>query len=134
MVLLIFGIGFWRAAKDLQGHLRASAEVAAHMLTAEHRRADTPEQALEQVEKLLPGIGSLSAVKVTAGGPADRRTLAELNLRGLTGATVVAVSRGERSLISPSGNVRLEAGDVLALSGTTEAVAAAEAQLTGSLR
>ena len=66
---------------------RATAEVAAHMLTAEHRRAEPTDAALAQVEKLLPGIGSLSAVTVEKGGPADKRTLAELNLRGLTGAT-----------------------------------------------
>ena len=129
LVLAFLGVAFWRAAKDLQGHVRATAEVAAHMLTAEHRRADTPEHALEQVEKLLPGIGSLSAFRVEAGGPADKHTLADLNLRGLTGATVVAVSRGDRPLIYPSGRVQLEAGDVLALSGTKEAIAAATERL-----
>jgi len=102
------------------------------MLTAEHHRVEPTDAALMQVEKLLPGIGSLSAVTVEKGGPADKRTLAELNLRGLTGATVVAVSRGDRPLIYPSGKVQLEAGDVLALSGTTEAVAAATARLGGS--
>ncbi len=131
LVLAFLGVAFWRAAKDLQGHMRAGAEVAAHMLTAEHRRFDSADGALLQVEKLLPGIGSLSAVTVQAGGPADKRTLAELNLRGLTGATVVAVSRGDRPLIYPSGRVQLEAGDVLALSGTTEAVAAASERLSG---
>jgi CPA2 family monovalent cation:H+ antiporter-2 len=132
LVMLFLGIAFWRAAKDLQGHMRAGAEVAAHMLTAEHRRFDTGDAALLQVEKLLPGIGSLSAVTVEPGGPADKRTLAELNLRGLTGATVVAVSRGDRPLIYPSGRVQLEAGDVLALSGTTEAISAASERLSGS--
>ena len=131
LVLAFLSVAFWRAAQDLQGHMRAGAEVAAHMLTAEHRRFDSTEEALLQVEKLLPGIGSLSAVTVEPGGPADKRTLAELNLRGLTGATVVAVSRGDRPLIYPSGRVQLEAGDVLALSGTTEAVAAASDRLSG---
>ncbi len=132
LVMFFLGIAFWRAAKDLQGHMQAGAEVAAHMLTAEHHRVEPTDAALMQVEKLLPGIGSLSAVTVEKGGPADKRTLAELNLRGLTGATVVAVSRGDRPLIYPSGKVQLEAGDVLALSGTTEAVAAATARLGGS--
>ena len=132
LVMFFLGIAFWRAAKDLQGHVRATAEVAAHMLTAEHRRAEPTDVALAQVEQLLPGIGSLSALTVEAGGPADKRTLAELNLRGLTGATIVAVSRGDRPLIYPSGRVQLEAGDVLALSGTREAIAAATARLSGS--
>ncbi len=131
LVMLSLGIAFWRAAKDLQGHVRATAEVAAHMLTAEHRRMAPTDVALAQVEQLLPGIGSLSAFTVEKGGPADKRTLAALNLRGLTGATVVAVNRGDRPLIYPSGAVQLEAGDVLALSGTREAVLAATARLTG---
>lgn len=132
LVLAFLGVAFWRAAQDLQGHVRATAEVAAHVLVSDHRRADTPDGALAQVEKLLPGIGSLSAFAVKAGGPADKHTLAELNLRGLTGATVVAVCRGDRPLIYPSGRVQLEAGDVLALSGTTEAIAAATVRLAGS--
>ena len=131
LVLAFLSVAFWRAAQDLQGHVRATAEVAAHVLVSDHRRADTPDAALAQVANLLPGIGSLSAFTVEAGGPADRHTLAELNLRGLTGATVVAVCRGDRPLIYPSGGVRLEAGDVLALSGTTEAIAAASDRLSG---
>ena len=132
LVMFFLGIAFWRAAKDLQGHVQAGAEVAAHMLTSEHHRFEPSDAALMQVEKLLPGIGSLSAVTVEKGGPADKRTLADLNLRGLTGATVVAVSRGDRPLIYPSGRVQLEAGDVLALSGTREAIAAATERLAGS--
>jgi CPA2 family monovalent cation:H+ antiporter-2 len=132
LVLVFLGVAFWRAAQDLQGHVRAGAEVAAHVLVTEHRRMDSPESALAQVERLLPGIGSLSAVTVEAGSPGDRRTLGDLNLRGLTGATVVAVCRGDAPLIYPSGHERLVAGDVLALSGTHDAIAAADAQLTGS--
>ena len=82
---------------------------------------------------MLPGIGHLSALTVDAESAADGQTLADLNLRGLTGATVVAVSRGERSLIYPSGGVRLEAGDVLALSGTTDAIIAAQERLAAAI-
>jgi CPA2 family monovalent cation:H+ antiporter-2 len=82
------------------------------------------------VERLLPGIGSLHAANVLKGGPADGRTLGELNLRGLTGATVVAVYRGETPIIYPAGHERLMAGDTLALSGSHEAIKAAERQLS----
>ncbi len=133
LLLALLGIAFWRAAKDLQGHVRATAEVAAHVLASDHRRASTPDAALAQVEQLLPGIGHLSALTVDAESAADGQTLADLNLRGLTGATVVAVSRGERSLIYPSGGVRLEAGDVLALSGTTDAIIAAQERLAAAI-
>ena len=60
----------------------------------------------------------------------DGKTLGELNLRGLTGATVVAIDRGNNQIIYPSGSERLEGFDLIALSGTVEAVQAAEQALT----
>ncbi len=132
VVLVFMGVGFWRSATDLQGHLRAGAEVAAHVLAAGHRRLDSPDAALAQVEKLLPGIGSLHAATVGASDAAAGRTLGDLNLRGLTGATVVAIYRGSEPIIYPSGGERLVAGDVLALSGSHEAVEAAERELHGA--
>jgi CPA2 family monovalent cation:H+ antiporter-2 len=103
--------------------------VAAHVLGAGHRRLGSPDEALAQVENLLPGIGSLHAVSVTEGGRADGFTLGELNLRGLTGATVVAIYRNGTPVIYPSGHEKLMAGDMLALSGSHEAIEAAERQL-----
>lgn len=129
LMLTLFGIGFWRAAKDLEGHVRAGAEVAAHMMTAEHRVA-SPMDALAQVEAMLPGIGHLHAVRIQPGSMPDGKTLGELNLRGLTGATVVAIDRGNNQIIYPSGSERLEGFDLIALSGTVEAVQAAEQALT----
>jgi CPA2 family monovalent cation:H+ antiporter-2 len=58
-------------------------------------------------------------------------TLAELNLRGLTGATVLAVRRGAGAVIVPSAQERLTAGDVLGLAGAHEAVEAAKTLLLG---
>jgi TrkA-C domain len=45
------------------------------------------------------------------------RTLAELNLRAVTGATVLAIRRGDRTVTSPDGAFRLQAGDDLYLLG-----------------
>ena len=56
------------------------------------------------------------------------RTLAEMNLRGLTGATVLAIARSsgqEQQLLVPTGHERLRAGDVLAIAGPRDSVAAA---------
>jgi len=53
------------------------------------------------------------------------KTLAELNLRGLTGASVLAIARGEDGVIVPVASEILRAGDLLALAGTRDAVAAA---------
>jgi CPA2 family monovalent cation:H+ antiporter-2 len=58
--------------------------------------------------------------------------LSEVNLRGLTGATVLAIFRtaghGPRTLV-PSGRERLQAGDVLTLAGSHDAIAAAREAL-----
>jgi CPA2 family monovalent cation:H+ antiporter-2 len=64
-------------------------------------------------------------VELEPGNPAVGRTLAEIKLRGLTGATVLAIQRGDESVLVPSGHERLQAGDVLAIAGTREAVEAA---------
>lgn len=58
------------------------------------------------------------------------KTLAEISLRGLTGATVVAIQRGDESVLVPSGRERLLAGDVLAIAGTHDAVEAAKELLS----
>ena len=63
---------------------------------------------------------------IFSGSPLVGKSLAEVKLRGLTGATVLAIQRGNRSVVIPSGHDRLEAGDVLAVAGTQEAVTAAK--------
>lgn len=125
-IVLVLGIAFYKAAKDLQGHVRAGAEVASHALTSEHRRVDGTELALWRVEQLLPGIGTLSPVRLEPGTVADGQTLKSVNLRGLTGATVVAIVRDGQEILAPSGAATLQAGDLLALSGSHEAVEAAQ--------
>ena len=68
-------------------------------------------------------------MRLDAASPAVGRTLAELDLRGLTGATVLAIQRGDSGRSFPSGHEVLRAGDVLALAGTEEAIEAARALL-----
>jgi CPA2 family monovalent cation:H+ antiporter-2 len=58
--------------------------------------------------------------------------LAQINLRGLTGATVLAVVRGEETVLVPVGKETLLAGDVLALAGSKESIEAATELLHGT--
>jgi CPA2 family monovalent cation:H+ antiporter-2 len=53
------------------------------------------------------------------------KTLKALNLRALTGATVIAIDRGAGDVVYPNADDTIEAGDVLVLTGTKDAVAAA---------
>jgi CPA2 family monovalent cation:H+ antiporter-2 len=85
---------------------------------------------------MLPGMGDPKAVRIAANSPAVNKSLAELNIRGLTGATVLCITRGDsRTAVEtteggiPSGKVWLRVGDVLALAGSQESVAAARALL-----
>ncbi|MGH7287286.1 MAG: cation:proton antiporter regulatory subunit, partial [Myxococcota bacterium] len=84
-----------------------------------------------RVDALLPGLGHLVPISLSDSSPAVGRTLAELDLRSLTGATVLAIRRGDAGLTAPGASAVLRPGDVLALTGTEEAIEAAGAILLG---
>jgi CPA2 family monovalent cation:H+ antiporter-2 len=114
----------WRAAKNLQGHAVAGAEVIAAALA---RRSDAGSarpsaDAFDRMRSMLPGLGEPVAMRVEEGCAAADHTLAELDLRGLTGATVLAVMRGDEKTVSPRGDTALQAGDIIAVAGTHAAV------------
>jgi len=125
-----FGVAIWRSA-DLESHVRAGAQAVVEALTAYARTGSAgPEaQALHDVHRLLPGLGEPVAVKFGVASPSVGRSLAELNLRGRTGATVLAISRGGESVAVPAAGERIGAGDVVALAGTHDAIEAAKSVL-----
>ena len=126
LVLLLFGIVFWRRATDLFGHFRAGAELIVATL-AKQSQAETVE--FDPVRRMLPGLGDFAPLRVGARSEGDGRSLGELNLRGRTGATVVALLRGEERIAFPEAGERLAAGDLIALTGSHDAIAAAAAIL-----
>ncbi|MBL8914696.1 MAG: cation:proton antiporter, partial [Archangium sp.] len=128
VVLLALLVSFWRRATDFEGHLQAGAQVIAAALSS-----GAGDEAMEAVRDQLPGLGEPMSCKVPPESGAVGRSLAELNLRGLTGATVLAIHRESGDVVLPTATERLNAGDLLALAGTTEAVAAAR-ELIGALR
>jgi CPA2 family monovalent cation:H+ antiporter-2 len=133
-VLAVLAIPFWRGATNLQGHTRAAAQVIAESLgrqTQKGRAAGNAAQ-LDELEHIFAGLGSPVSFELPPYSPAVGRTLADIKLRGLTGATVLAIQRGDQSVLVPSGHERLEAGDVLALAGTHEAVRAANKLLAAN--
>ncbi|MGH7673766.1 MAG: cation:proton antiporter [Gemmatimonadales bacterium] len=128
VAMAVLGVGFWRSATNLEGHVRAGAQVILEALAAQSRGPAEPAggNPLEQVQQLLPGLGVLAAVRLEAGSPATGKTLAELNLRGITGATVLAITRERGGVVVPTATEVLRAGDVLALAGSHGAIAAAK--------
>ena len=86
--------------------------------------------ALRLIRELLPGLGEPTPVTLDERSPAIGRSLAELNLRSITGATVLAIARGDEGILVPTAEEVLRAGDVMALAGTQDAIAAARDLLT----
>jgi CPA2 family monovalent cation:H+ antiporter-2 len=131
-LLVLLGVLFWRSATNLQGHVKAGAQVIVETLVAQaRRRGPADEAALQAVNALLPGLGAPVPVRLEAGSPAVGKTLAQLGVRGTTGASVLAIARGDAGVIVPSAAEVLRAGDILAVAGTHEAVAAAVELLAG---
>jgi CPA2 family monovalent cation:H+ antiporter-2 len=76
----------------------------------------------------------ISTHQVEPGHWADGRTVAELNLRANTNASVLAIHRGDRYMTSFPPSERLQQGDVLYLVGDESDVLLARELLTGSGR
>jgi CPA2 family monovalent cation:H+ antiporter-2 len=106
-----------RSLRDFEGHVQASSALILEMI-------DT-QAPLAQVATILPGFGGMATCMVPANGAAVGRSLAELGVRARTGATVLAIAREGANMAMPSPAEPLRAGDVLALAGPDDAIAAA---------
>ncbi|MGH7525012.1 MAG: cation:proton antiporter [Gemmatimonadales bacterium] len=135
-LLGVLAITAWRSARNLEGHIRAGAELLADAvrsaLPPEHGTAEMMIPTLEgQADRfttathMLPGLGAPTPFRVEPLHFAAGRTLAELGVRGRTGASILGVTRGAKAIPAPSKTERLEPGDLLVLVGTRDAVTAA---------
>ena len=124
----ILGIILWRAAADLQGHVRAAAQGIVETIGRKPRADDAgdAQRALARAYRLLPGLGEPVPYRVDGSSPFAGRRLASINLRGRTGATVLAISRGDDVVLVPDGKEILQAGDLLALVGPRSAIESAK--------
>lgn len=119
----------YRSIVDFDKHVRAGSELILELLQ-QPPAPEQPHQPLEQIENVLPGFGGLVSVSLEPTSPAVGKSLAELNLRALTGATVLAIHRDHGGFATPQPHEPLRAGDVLALAGSDEAIAAARQAIT----
>lgn len=67
---------------------------------------------------------------IGASSPVVDRTLAESDLRAVSGISVIAIQRGSETIPNPGSDVRIEAGDILVTIGTREQQAAFEDRCT----
>lgn len=131
-LLAAFGFALWRSAANLDSHVRAGSEMVVEALKSYAVSEPTGEmRAITKVQDLMPGLGGTVAVQLHKSSRGVGKSLAALDLRGKTGATVLAISRDGTSIVSPAAQEELRAGDVLALTGSADSIEAARAALTG---
>lgn len=129
--------------------LEASLEVVAQLLALLHVAGNVIEPLIDvfrrelvslrpvrapraQLETLPEAIRQMlvSTHRVEGGHWAIGRTVGEINLRATTGASVLAIARGEQSITSPSADERIAEGDILYLTGDDSDVLLARQLLT----
>jgi len=127
LLLIFLGVMLWKNAENLQGHIRAGAEVVVEVLMSQAKKgpAVSSKDSLDEVRRLIPGLGEPVPLRIGRDFSGIGKTLAELNVRGETGASVLVIVRGKEKVIMPGAAERLREGDTLAIVGTREAVAAA---------
>lgn len=126
-LLLFLGVMLWRNAANLQGHIRAGAEIVVEVLMKQAKKGQAVPagNSLDEIRRLVPGLGEPVPLRIGEHFFAAGKTLAELNVRGETGASILVIVRGEEKVIMPGADEHLREGDLLAIVGTREAVGAA---------
>ena len=89
---------------------------------------DLPATLTDQVMQMLESDPS-STYRLEEGHLGGGNTLKDFDLRQRTGVTVLAVCRGEETLITPGADMPLEAGDVLVMAGSHEEIDKAQKHL-----
>lgn len=80
--------------------------------------------------KEVPGLLS-GQVEVRAGSPYDGQPLGSTRARTRTGASIVAIVRGNDVIASPTPQEALRRGDILVVIGTREGIAGVEQIIQG---
>jgi CPA2 family monovalent cation:H+ antiporter-2 len=142
MAILLLSLGLlalalWRSASDLQGHVRAGAQLFLEALSSQSGldASGAPHPSADHgVPAELPGLGNARALRLGPHSPAVGRTLRQLDLRGLTGATVIAIDRASSDVVYPTADETLRAGDTLVVIGSAGRRAILRAMEIGPLR
>jgi len=78
------------------------------------RGASKTRRSMEKITELLKA-GTTETFFICSDSPAAGKSLKELDLRQKTGATVIAIVRGEQSFTGPSPEFEIREGDTLVL-------------------
>jgi monovalent cation:H+ antiporter-2, CPA2 family len=78
------------------------------------RGACKPRESTRRIAQILRA-GTTETFFIEKGSPAEGKTLKGLDLRHKTGATIIAVLREEKSIVSPPPELKIQEGDILVL-------------------
>jgi CPA2 family monovalent cation:H+ antiporter-2 len=130
-VVLLVGIVTMLLLRSLTRlQARVDAEVT-RVLTGEGARSQSVAAA---VQHAYPWEVEVREVGIPQGGMNANRTLRDLHLRNRTGASVVAIHRGDDHIMNPAPDAVLLAGDRVALAGETDQLDRAEELLSRKAR
>jgi CPA2 family monovalent cation:H+ antiporter-2 len=128
-VLLVLLALLWGIAWRIWGHLirvYARAQTALRDTLAEELPDHTP--APEPVQELLRGV-ALCTVEIAENTLAAGRLIREINLRAITGASIIGIERGGEAIINPDPNEEILVGDQVVVLGNPDQLTAAEQAL-----
>ena len=120
LVFAAMAYNLWRGMTNLQGEVRAGAQLVVDVLKRQSHQASAHESVVKP-KTLVPGLPGLTPVRLTAESAAVGKSLAQINLRARTGAALLAINR-EGKAVQPLPREKLLAGDVLSLVGAHEAI------------
>lgn len=86
---------------------------------------------MDMLRSALASSAQMELVRVPAKSPCAGVSLKELDIRGRTGASVLAIQRGEETLANPKASTTLAEADVLIAMGTPEELGKLEKLLHG---
>jgi CPA2 family monovalent cation:H+ antiporter-2 len=111
--------------------IRAFSEAVRMEMYAPMAGEEMPADCLRLLEDMrrVAGVVEIEWVRIADGSPAAGQTIGSLALRTVTGASIVALTRPSGSQANPGPDAELQAGDALALLGSSEQRAAARAAL-----
>jgi TrkA domain protein len=118
--------------REVVVYRRSDPDTAAVTLTLNAEEADGLAELLastrivERLDALHRQVEGLvtEQIPIPAGSPYDRRSLGDTRARTRTGASIVAVVRGQQVYASPRPDFVFHAGDIVVAVGTAEGTAA----------
>jgi CPA2 family monovalent cation:H+ antiporter-2 len=127
VAFLIAGAVAWYEAGKLDGDIQSGGEILVRTIA----KQGLPEQQPSSYRgaSLLPGLTKMRELTLSPGSSAIGKTLADLRLRTVTGANVIALKRADQTVAIPMGSEVLAQGDTLYLAGTRTDQHLAEAYL-----